>query len=220
MLTFSTINGIQLHFSTPILQTTWPDATMHNSRLKQMILAAHEKEPGVKISNRGGWQSRDDLMDWPGESIAALKNWVRSCVNHVHSTYSPDAYDEYMAKEGKNLSIRYQAWANVNRRGDWNSTHNHPNCHWSGVYYVQVPADSGDIGFLDPRPAINMLDTGVDVLDLYRQTPHRITPKDGMTVLFPSWLQHQVSTHKGEGDRISIAFNTRFQFTNSASGPY
>ena len=33
------------------------------------------------------------------------------------------------------------------------------------------------------------------------------TPRPGLIMLFPSWLQHQVRPYWGQGERISIAFN-------------
>jgi uncharacterized protein (TIGR02466 family) len=82
--------------------------------------------------------------------------------------------------------------------------------HWSGVYYVQAPPGSGQFAILDPRPNINMMDTGNVLLDLFRQDPRHIAPKEGLTVIFPSWLQHEAGTHELEQERISIAFNIRF----------
>lgn len=32
----------------------------------------------------------------------------------------------------------------------------------------------------------------------------------GQLVLFPSWLNHQVLPHQGDGERIAVAFNTWF----------
>mgnify|MGYP001159693362 CR=1 FL=1 len=37
------------------------------------------------------------------------------------------------------------AWANVNRYRDFNDIHQHPGVHWSGVYYVDGPENSGPI---------------------------------------------------------------------------
>jgi len=77
---------------------------------------------------------------------------------------------------------------------------------------VQTPKGSGQLALFDPRQYINMLDTGRDVLDLFRQVPQLIEPEEGSIVIFPSWLQHQVLPHEVESERISIAFNLRFVF--------
>lgn len=210
MLLFSTINDVQLHFATPVLPRAWPEAARYHPQLKQLILEQRRNVAGVGVSNRGGWQSRDDLFVWGGEGGRALAQWIQSCVLHIHNTFHPERFQEFLNAPDTRLQMQLVAWANVNGKGDWNSTHNHPNCHWSGVHYVQVPPGSGQIAFLDPRPCINMLDTGNELLDLFRQIPRTIEPKEGMTVIFPSWMQHQVTAHGSEEERISIAFNLRF----------
>ena len=43
-------------------------------------------------------------------------------------------------------------WANINPKGSYNNSHNHPGCDISGVYYVKVPKGKcGNIAFNDPR---------------------------------------------------------------------
>ena len=210
MLLFNTINDVQLHFATPVLCRMWPDAERYNPQLKQLILEKRRVATGITLSNRGGWQSRDDLLAWSGESGGALAQWAQACVLHILNTYQPERLQAFLNHLDTQLQTRIVAWANINGKGDWNSTHNHPNCHWSGVHYVQVPQNSGQIAFFDPRPGINMLDTSNEFLDLFRQIPRTVEPKEGMTVIFPSWLQHQVTTHEADEERISIAFNLRF----------
>lgn len=212
MLLFSTINDIQLRFATPILRKTWPGASRHNSALKELIIHKSQESGSVAFSNRGGWQSRDDLMTWGGECISALNKWIHACVYQIHYTFNPDTFSQYLAAQGGQLKTRVTAWANINRKGDWNSLHNHPACHWSGVYYVQAPKGSGQIALFDPRPNINMLNTGREALDIFVQAPQTIEPEEGLILIFPSWLQHQVQTHEQEIERISIAFNLRFVF--------
>lgn len=209
MLLFNTINDIQLHFATPILHTAWPAAQKYNSQLKEMILQKQATNASVSVSNRGGWQSRDDFFNWGGDAIAAFAQWVNTCVLHIYETYHNKQFLEQIQAKGIPLSLVATGWANINKRGDWNATHNHPACHWSGVYYVQAPPGSGQFGFFDPRPNINMMDTSQELLNLFAQTPRTIEPKEGLTVIFPSWLQHHVSTHESDAERISIAFNVR-----------
>ena len=51
-------------FPSPVLLRQIPDFEPVNEGLKAQILAAMEKDEGVKISNRGGWQSSPDLWNW------------------------------------------------------------------------------------------------------------------------------------------------------------
>ena len=62
------------------------------------------------------------------------------------STYSKarilaqDVYERHPpAPRGeRTFTLLIDAWANVNRGGDYNIVHTHPNCMWSGVYYVAL----------------------------------------------------------------------------------
>ena len=214
-LLFSTINDIQLRFSTPVLVKSWKEASIHGPVLKRLIKERQNQIEGVGLSNRGGWQSRDDLFSWGGESITALYGWIERCIYQIHYTYRQEAFMQLLNKNGGRLGHRLLGWANVNKKGDWNSTHNHPNCHWSGCYYVQVPQPSGRIALLDPRPNINMLSTGNDMIDLFQQAPQEVDVTEGLIIIFPSWMQHMVTAHANQQERISIAFNWRFVLGSS-----
>ena len=42
-------------------------------------------------------------------------------------------------------------WSIINVPGSFNRSHIHPDCLWSGVYYVQAPEGAGQIEFTEPR---------------------------------------------------------------------
>jgi len=208
MFLHSSLKDIQLHFATPILQRPWPEAAHHNPTLNQLIMERMGASPSVSISNEGGWQSSDDLLRWDHPSISELSQWFLDCIVDIHDTYHDGQFRAMLRTAS--LSFVCTAWANVNRKGHWNNLHNHAGSHWSGVYYVQVPENCGEISFLDPRLSINMLATGHEFLDLFASDQHAITPQAGMTVIFPSWLHHLVKASHSDEPRISIAFNMRF----------
>ncbi len=106
-------------------------------------------------------------------------------------------------------------WANINPRYACNRSHTHPDALWSGVYYVQVPTDSGRLCFVDPRPQASV------IVPFF---PRNVTPKreqwaevyhepvEERVILFPAWLQHEVQPNMSEldgpdGSRISVSFN-------------
>ena len=109
----------------------------------------------------------------------------------------------------RTFHFRTSAWANVLRNGGYNSVHNHPNCMWSGVYYVDrgepdpTPNENGKLELLDPRGGINMMYIENNVLD----GRYVIEPAPGLMLMFPSWLKHMVHPYYGKGERISVAFN-------------
>jgi Putative 2OG-Fe(II) oxygenase len=102
------------------------------------------------------------------------------------------------------------AWANVNRHGDRNESHDHSGDEdtlWSGIYYV----DPGEGGA--PTSGHTRLEdrSGVPKEVIRNPDPfereHSITPEPGLMVLFPGRLWHRVEPFLGCGTRITVAFN-------------
>jgi len=107
--------------------------------------------------------------------------------------------------------LRLFSWVNINPKGSRNYRHNHFTPEdpllFSGVYYVKVPKNSGNIVFHDPRGS--MIHRSLDMKYLYVNSvpAFSVTPSAGECYYFPSWLEHDVTENQSESDRISIAFN-------------
>lgn len=196
-------SGVSLVFTTPVLMRVMPDAEAVNASLRQAILEAEAVEKPVLGSSVGGWQSGPDLLQWPVPAIATLKQWVRSAVGQLAC----------LPLDGPS-KIEYNAdgWANVNRNGSYNKTHNHGEIHWAVVYYVDcgrpLPDNpmNGRIELRDPRP---MASAGSDLRYPGYTFGHGLVvePQPGLLLAFPGWLEHFVHPFFGEGERISIAIN-------------
>lgn len=107
--------------------------------------------------------------------------------------------------------IRFNSWVNINPKGSYNKPHSHLNTtiFLSGVYYLKVPEGSGDIKFYDPRG--HWIRGMRDHKFFYNGITYlTYSPKVDELILFPSWLEHDVSENTGDGERISIAFNVSF----------
>ena len=101
-----------------------------------------------------------------------------------------------------------------------NSSHHHPNNYLSGVYYVAIPEGTGKIEFIDPRPRANMIQPAMQKLNKYAGDRIILDVQEGRFVLFPAWLNHAVPMNRGNGERVSIAFNIMFkQFTETMARP-
>ena len=48
------------------------------------------------------------------------------------------------------INFEVDAWININKKGDFNEKHNHPNCHLAGVLWIKCPENCGDISFDSP----------------------------------------------------------------------
>jgi uncharacterized protein (TIGR02466 family) len=99
-------------------------------------------------------------------------------------------------------------WAVVNSPGSSNRLHNHPFNYLSGVFYLQVPSDSGSLIFHDPRPQNEVLmppkkpDESIHVSSRVSWNPK---PND--LIFFPSWLNHEVGKNNSNEERIVLSFN-------------
>lgn len=202
-------------FSTPIGVIPVPGADELMPKIAEAVLAREKREQGVAISNRGGWHSGQQLLQWPELRFAGLRHIFRSAVCHMVAATT--------GVETEGLDISFDAWANVNRTGAFNSNHIHPYCHWSGVLYVQTIdfsedplGNAGALVLQDPRSS------GQGMLRLAKGNRNRyVSPRTGIIVMFPSWMLHSVNPFTLETVRISIAFNARVDsFLDRKGGGY
>ncbi len=99
-------------------------------------------------------------------------------------------------------------WVNILRPGAAHSGHVHPHSAVSGTVYLAVPPGAGVLRLEDPRLPLLMAapprraDAPPDA-----RTFVEIAPAPGDVVLWESWLRHEVTAHRGRGERISASFN-------------
>ena len=111
-------------------------------------------------------------------------------------------------------------WANMSPTGDGHKAHTHPNNYLSGVYYVQTHEGANRISFDDPRPQANVISPATSESTDENAGQIHVNVREGMLLLFPSWLQHLVPPNHSERMRISVAFNVMFtQFAEQMSRP-
>ena len=97
-------------------------------------------------------------------------------------------------------------WININPPGSYNVRHTHPRSVLACTLYLQTPIDSGDIVLYNMNPA-QVFAAYSYKKDQYNYTEYRITPKPGLFVAFPGWLDHSVDINESSSDRISISMN-------------
>lgn len=196
---------VQTLFPLPLMVRTIADAAATNDALRRIVLAREKDEVGMTRSNADGWHSETTLLTWPDPEIATVRKWIDEATREL-SLVAIRAD----AKKAVDIAYEAQGWANVNRNGNYNAVHTHPNSQWSMVYYVSTgeiePGHrmNGLIEFRDPRPAAVAF-PGFD----FGQT-WRVTPQAGLFLIFPAWLEHMVHPFFGKGERISLAINVRF----------
>ena len=162
------------------------------SKLKMM------RQEGLEVDQDVSWQSARDLHNL--SEFQTLTSLVKETVKSVLA-FLKIGYDDFELTG---------CWANVNVVGSTHKMHSHPNNFLSGVYYVQTDEGSNTINFHDPRIQTGIIRPPVTELTDQNTDQVVVRVKNGMFLLFPSWLQHSVDANQGAQARISISFNIMF----------
>jgi len=99
-----------------------------------------------------------------------------------------------------------QSWFTRFDRGEYAHKHNHGSCDLSGCYYMQTNGGDGNIRFFNPTQCVNDFNLS-ELCFEYVSYP----PSVGKLLLFPSWLEHDVTENTTDSIRVSIAFNISFK---------
>jgi uncharacterized protein (TIGR02466 family) len=170
------------------------------SHLIPHIKKLQQKNTGEIVSNQGGWQS----SQYSYESLDEFKNLCNEVFEYCNHVFSIHGFP-------KERSYKLSYWINVNKKYNYNKSHDHANSLLSCVVYVKVPKNSGQ--FVIERP---------DLMEVYWKKvlennlndktylQWKIDPEPNKLLIFPSWLKHHVEqnlTNDEDDERISISFN-------------
>ena len=138
-----------------------------------------------KKSNYNGFQST--IYNFIGR-----KKHIDECVEPLFNKIG-DLIKEYCDSRFEYRLNNY--WFNINHKGSSNKLHNHnhpdnPQGGLSGVFYLAVPNDSGDI-----------------IFQLESKEQFKLKSATGKLIIFPIYLDHLVEQSKSNEYRMSIAFN-------------
>ena len=201
---------------TRLMKRQLPKTDQANQALLALIMELESGHQPVRQADRD--LTTDYLaQDFLKQDNPAVK-WLQGCINKT--------VVDYLKAQGIDYDINWnlQAWANVNRLGDYHNLHNHPHSYLSGTYYVAVPSDSavasgsrkdlnpGAISFYDPRAQANM--TAIN-RDGQVDPEYRVLPIAGTMLLWPSFLHHFVHPNLTEQVRVSVSFNVVLQWNES-----
>jgi len=148
------------------------------------ILEMKQNTESTQKSNFGGWHSPCNLHEH-----GIFKEFCSSLLNIVRDVTKPYArYDlEFL-----------EMWAMVNTKYNYNAHHIHEGII-SGVFYLQVPKDSGRLILCNP--AVRSHSHPI------RNKDYPIEPERLALIIFPTWLEHYVEPSKSDEERIAISFN-------------
>ena len=172
------------------------DLQLDNNTLAQHIIQWSQQDQGVKKTNMNGWHSTTDMHTKPEYKVL---------VDELYQMQHEIFQEEWLDRRPKLGNM----WVNINYSGGYNRPHVHPNCLFSGVYYVKTQPQCGELVVNDPRPGIQTMmptrKSGQPPKHLWREA--HIEPTQGRLIMFPAWLWHCVEPNQSNDMRISVSFN-------------
>ena len=193
----------------------WAQHQKYKQQLKQVCQDLESKNSQSNVApsaKRGLYESGFDFVTVPDPAVEALSHWIKDCLFKS----AANANREYWPA-GANINIEiHESWCHITRDGGYHDMHTHPGSSWSAIYYL----DTGDMDAASKNglnrffcPYNNMyIDAGTAWTS--RNTSIDITAQEGMLIVFPSFIQHNALTYRGEKERYVISVNSKVSVAN------
>ena len=169
----------------------------------ELCYSLREQDPvGRKLSNDGGWQSKDFR---PG-IYPDLKPLEDKVLSQAHNCIRDFGFDERWC-----FPVLENLWFNINHRFNSNMVHMHDASFVSGAFYLKAIPGQGKITLYK-----NMMQDFATIsfanLEKFTSISASAISYDPLTsrlIMFPGWLPHGVSANELDEDRISVSFNIK-----------
>ncbi len=189
---------LHLTFSTPIWTSIIPNYKDVNERMFIYIKLLQSNNPdGIAKSNLSGWHS--PYFQLEKDEPRFFVNSIATSLNEVFQDMGWNLKDQ----ETKITSM----WSIINKQNASNARHIHTNNYISATYYIKAPKKCGNIVFYDPRSVTTFRYPKISKPNKLNTNIFSVQPKEGILVLFPSYLYHSVEMSKTDEERIVISFN-------------
>ena len=191
-------SNLNLIFPTPIWVALVPNYKEVNKVMLSYIKSLQSADvAGITKSNSDGWHSKN--FDLKQQEPQFFTNSISSLLNKSLNDMGWDLE--------KNKTKITAMWSIINPKNASNMRHIHPNNFISPAYYVKASEKSGDIVFYDPRSANTIRSPIVSKTNKLNSNIFSVQPREGLLVLFPSYIHHSVNRNSSEEERIVLSFN-------------
>ena len=188
------------YFPHPIFQYKLDNYENHNKEYSQYIYDLQKEDSkGQKLSNVNGWHS--PFFDLSSRETVGYKFLMKI------QPYIADVFKSYGWVFNPQKVKCSGMWAIINKKGNFNTEHIHPNSNLSGAYYVSAPKNCGKFKVINPHSiSRDRFPPRENPNELNRLVAeHEI--EEGDLLIFPSYLPHSVLPNQSDDDRIVISFN-------------
>jgi uncharacterized protein (TIGR02466 family) len=211
--------NVRQFWPTTFYHRMWADHVAEAPGIIELCYAIQSREPaniasGVAPSAKSPYglhESHFDLFAGDHPGLTRLKAFIGQTVQLAA------AHANGSKVEPQRLRVAVtDSWFHITNGGGFHDAHYHGGCSWCGIYYLQVGDSDADRGAGAPN-GVNRFysplgmgggfkDFGNQYLEFNHVDP---PPRDGMLLLFPSYVLHSALPYRGQKDRIVISFNSQ-----------
>lgn len=98
-----------------------------------------------------------------------------------------------------------RCWLTVLGKGDSVDLHNHPNSFYTGIYFVQAPADGARLFLYNPASEMGFSLPFTKETKL-NQRAYVYRPRPGDLLIFESHIVHSFQVHESDQEHVNLAF--------------
>ena len=193
-------NNILKLFPQPVFKYQIEDYQKINKDLVKYIYELNKKDDlGVKKSNINGWHSKPFDFKEKG-------NIPNKFYTHINN-YIKDVFSKFGWEYNDTKVICTSMWAIINKKGNFNIEHTHPNNYLSAAYYVKAPDNCGNFKATNPNILNRHVRAKSEKANELNSNSVSIKISEGDLLIFPAYLPHSVEENKSDEDRVIISFN-------------
>jgi len=179
-----------------------PDVQEHLKSLKQTKEYVNETiNSAGEIVHVGNLSTDKKVLDH--DICAPLQKQVLEQIHEFVNDYYHVVFD------GLNM---HRSWVLEHQPGHWGQPHTHTNSMLSGVMYMEMPENAGNILFHKPGGYHNYLNSdtvrlSVTKNDYYNSDRWFLEPAPGLLLIFPSQTTHSIGVNQSTQSRWSLSFD-------------
>ena len=193
-------NNILKLFPQPVFKYQIDNFKKINEELTKYIYELNKKDNiGVNKSNINGWHSRS--FDFNEK-----ENVPNKFYSHINS-YIEDVFSKLGWEHDKTKVKCTSMWAIINKKGNFNIEHTHPNNYLSAAYYVKAPDNCGNFKATNPNILSRHIRAKTKQANELNSNSASIKINEGDLLIFPAYLPHSVEENKSNEDRVIVSFN-------------
>ena len=193
-------NNILKLFPQPVFKYQVDNFKKINEELTKYIYELNKKDNiGVNKSNINGWHSRS--FDFNEK-----ENVPNKFYSHINS-YIEDVFSKLGWEYDKTKIKCTSMWAIINKKGNFNIEHTHPNNYLSAAYYVKAPDNCGNFKATNPNILSRHIRAKTKQANELNSNSASIKINEGDLLIFPAYLPHSVEENKSNEDRVIVSFN-------------